>query len=85
MAEIYTLVAYNYMELSMRVFDTLDEAKQVMSKEYSEVLTDIHEAIKLYPKDRRFKRHKKYFSEEYASLYVENEINAKWKIFTIQV
>ena len=85
MAEIYTLVKYQDSKLDNRVFDTLDGAKQVLLREYTELLKDINNAIKLFPNDKKLKRYKKYFSEEYAYLHAEDNTHAIWEIFTIQV
>lgn len=82
MADVITLVKYQDGQLSIRVFKTLDEAKQVMSKEYSEVL-DLYyyEDLDLITEDYKESE----ISEEYAFVYVEDNTNTIWEIFTIQV
>lgn len=79
MAETITLVKYQDEELSIRVFKTFDEAKQVISKEYSELLGlyDDEDLDYLYKSSE--------ISEEYAFVYVEDNTHTIWEIFTIQV
>ncbi len=79
MADVITLVKYQNGELSIRVFKTLDEAKQVISKEYFKLLDYFsdEDSEHLYIEND--------ISEEYAFVYVEDNTNTIWEIFTIQV
>jgi hypothetical protein len=82
MADVITLVKYQDEELSIRVFKTLDEARQVISKEYSKVL-DLYYYEDLELIGEKYKDSE--ISEDYAFVYVEDNTHTIWEIFTIQV
>ena len=79
MADVITLVKYKNGELSIRVFKTLDEAEQVISKEYSELVEEYND------EDYEDIYKESDISGEYAFVYAEDNTHTIWEIFTIQV